>query len=342
MDGRKLARITTGALMKLVVTHLGPLSTYVSREFYYIIIDLMRTYGWKQFDTGQLWTGPGTIKRTLLNKLGEVPETILFWQGCNFLEAHKDDIAGLECNKYIFADDLQWWNDRMRSTKLTSFALFDTILSTYTYVWNKFYPELSGRKLVWIPHSASPDFMLPYNPHPANSIFLSGHITPSHPLRAKMKLLHEQGWYAIAYHPHPGYQRAYNYDKDKSVGRSYAEMINGHRAGFTDCHNYKYMVAKYFEIPATGALLLADDAVKRPLEELGFRENQHYLPVSLENLEEQIQFVLDEKNHQQVDDIRRRGQELVWRRHKTGDRAKQIDEVCRTESLFKQATSKNT
>lgn len=164
--------------MKLVVTHLGALSRYISREFYYIITDLITTYGWKQIDTYQLWTGPGTIKRTLVDQFGEVPEIILFWEGYDLLEAHRDDIYALDCNKYIFADDLHWWTDQMRPNRLVCFALFDTILSTYAYAWDNFYPEFCGiKKLVWIPHSASPDFLLPYNPQAENSIFMSGTIS---------------------------------------------------------------------------------------------------------------------------------------------------------------------
>lgn len=143
-----------------------------------------------------------------------------------------------------------------------------------------------------------------------------------------MKLLHEQGSYAIAFQEHPGYQRYYDYDRDEEVGRGYAGTINKYRAGFTDGHSQRYVVAKYFEIPATGALLFADDTVGRQLNELGFTENKHYLPVSPENLEERIQFVLDEMNHKELDEIRRRGQELVWERHKTSDRARQINQAC--------------
>jgi len=315
--------------MKLVVTHLGALSRYVTREFYYIIVELMRSYGWKQIDTYQLWQGPGTIKRTLLKEFGELPETILFWEGYDLLEAHTDDIYRLECKKYIFADDLHWWNDRMRPNRLICFALFDTILSTYAYVWDSLYPEFCGaKKLVWIPHSASPDFMLPYNPRPENSILMSGTISPSSPLRPTMKLLHDQGSYAITYLAHPGYQRLYDYDRDPEVGRRYAEIINRHRAAFTDGHRYKYVVAKYFEIPATGALLFADGSVSPQLRSLGFIENQHYVPVSKENLEDRIQYVLDERNHDELDEVRKRGQELVRQRHKTSDRAREINQVC--------------
>jgi hypothetical protein len=111
------------------------------------------------------------------------------------------------------------------------------------------------------------------------------------------------------------------------VGPGYARKINQHRIAFTDCLTFKYVVAKYLEIPATGALLLADDAVSEPLKELGFIENTHYIPVSKENLEDRVQYVLDERNRGEVDRIRRSGQELVWKKHKTIDRARQINEA---------------
>ena len=143
-----------------------------------------------------------------------------------------------------------------------------------------------------------------------------------------MKVLQEHSSYSIAYHCHPGYYCGYDYEKNEDIGRGYAQKINRHRAGFTDSLIYKYVVAKYFEIPATGALLFADDAVSGPLRELGFMENRHYLSVSKENLEERIQYVLDGRNHEELDEIRRRGQKLVWERHKTSDRARQINEEC--------------
>jgi hypothetical protein len=90
------------------------------------------------------------------------------------------------------------------------------------------------------------------------------------------------------------------------------------------------VIAKYFEIPATGALLLADDAVAGPLKELGLIEYRHYLPVSCNDLEEKVHYVLDEKNHEELDEVRKLGQELIWERHKTSDRARMIDEICRT------------
>jgi hypothetical protein len=315
--------------MKLIISELEALKGYVSREFYYVMTELMASYNWKQIDTYELWRAPGNLKSKLLNNFGEVPEVILFWEGYEFVWAHARQIGRLDCKKFILADDLHCKTEKMRKKTLVSFGLCDTVLSTYGYVWYRFYPEFkSVKKVVWVPHSASPDFLLPYNHHPENAIFLSGAISRHYPLRRQLESLYEKGSYAIACHVHPGYHCQYDYKEDEDIGLGYARKINRYRAGFTDSLLYEYMVAKYFEIPATGALLFADDAVAGPLQRLGFKKNEHYLPVSKDNLEARIQYVLGESNHDELDEIRRRGQALVWEKHKTSDRARQIDEVC--------------
>jgi hypothetical protein len=316
--------------MKLIVSPLRALRGYVSREFFYVMKELIGRYGWRQLETSSLRDGRRTMRELILEEYGELPEVILFWEGYDVLALHALNVRQLDCKRYILADDLHWSGELMRRKKLVSFAFCHAVLSTYGYAWEKFYPGLAGfKRVVWVPHSASPDFMIPYNPDPSNSILLSGAVSAHYPLRQQMKRLHERGAYGIAYHPHPGYHCRYDYEqKDGDVGRGYASRINRHRAAFTDSLSFNYVVAKYFEIPAAGALLLADDAVSGPLERLGFIKGRHYVPVSKENLEERVREVLDERNRSEVDEIRRRGQELVWARHKTSDRAMQINEVC--------------
>jgi hypothetical protein len=126
---------------------------------------------------------------------------------------------------------------------------------------------------------------------------------------------------------HPGYAENYNHESDLRVGPAYARSIHRFRAGFTDGGTFRYVVAKHFEIPATGALLVADEALAEPLKGLGFIKNVQYVPVSAQNLEETIQYVLDEANRREIDRIRRCGQQLVLSNHRTRDRARQIDEA---------------
>ncbi len=72
------------------------------------------------------------------------------------------------------------------------------------------------------------------------------------------------------------------------------------------------------------------------LGELGFIEGVQYIGVSDEDLKEKIEYVLDKTNHHELDEIRRNGQELVWREHKTSDRAKLIDEICTVRDRFRE------
>jgi len=296
---------------------------------YFIQHDLITNHGWAHIESNELWQGHGTISDKLRRKFGTIPDTILFWETYELLVKYARDIQRLNSRKVFFADDLHWWNRRMREMKVLTFAVSDLILSTYAYCWTRLYPELSYKQVTWIPHSASPDFILPLNPNPRNAIFLSGAINEVYPLRQKMRQLHVDSAYPIEYHRHPGYYCGYDYERNASVGRGYAERIQNCRVGFADSvFPYAYVVAKFFEIPATGALLLADDAVSPHLRQLGFEANRDYIPVSQKNLHQQIELVLDERNHKELDQIRSRAQTLVHESHKTSDRAQLINEAC--------------
>ena len=89
-----------------------------------------------------------------------------------------------------------------------------------------------------------------------------------------------------------------------------------------------YPVPPLNPLPATGALLLADDTVSEYLNKLGFVAGRHYVPVSQKNLEKQIEYVLSESNRNELDQIRRNGQTLVHEQHKTSDRARFINAIC--------------
>ena len=66
--------------MKLVVSRLEALRTYVTREFYYIMRDLISTHGWRHIESVKLFASPGTIHDNLVGEFGELPESIIFWE----------------------------------------------------------------------------------------------------------------------------------------------------------------------------------------------------------------------------------------------------------------------
>ncbi len=317
--------------MKLLVSWMHELGTYVSREFHYTMQDLVRLHGWRHIAPWMLSKHAASGRAGLVELLGEVPEVILFWETYDLFNSVQRALRECGCRLILFADDLHllWGHESKRDSKLQAFTECDKVLTSYAYVFDQLYPELSSLKTaVWIPHSASPDFVVPFNHRPENAILLSGFIGALYPLRMRMKELQQSGRYAIACHEHPGYGEGYDYENDSRVGVGYARTIHRFRAGFTDALTYRYIVAKYFEIPATGALLVADGSVSEPLRQLGFIEHVNYVPVSAQNLEEKIEYVLAERNSAEIDTIRMRGQQLVLSNHRTSDRAKLIDEAC--------------
>jgi hypothetical protein len=316
-------------MMRLIVAQLRCLDRYVSREFAIIIRELIDTYGWKHIECAELWDDPRPWRDLIRHKFDELPEVILFWEGYGLVNRYARQIHALDCKKIIVADDLHYRDESVRWSKLLAYLVCDVVVSTYAHRFEAFYPEVYNlKRVVWSPHSASPEFLLPFNERAENDVFLSGAINDYYPMRQMMCELVEAGRHRIVRQPHPGYHCGYDHQRDPAVGPGYARAINRYRTAFADGLIYRYTVAKFFEIPATGALLLADRAVCEPLGRLGFIESEHYLSAAAEDLADRVREVLDESNYARLDAIRRRGQALVWDRHKTSDRARLINEVC--------------
>lgn len=320
--------------MKLLVSEMRALSRYISREFHYTMTELVQVHGWKQMETCELWNEPGSLRERLLRKFGELPSVILFWEGYGFFRTVITGLRELGCRTCIFADDLHWNSELDRSTKLMTYVTCDVILPAYEPVFDQFYPGLRPtKKIVWVPHAASPDFFLPVNENPRKAVLVSGRIHAGYPLRQKMQQLYESGKYTIDIIEHPGsYSCTYDYDCDPTVGNGYARSLQSRLSGFTCSAKYHYTVAKFFEIPATGSLLLADASVRDALCRLGFVGYEHYVPADGDRLEAAIDFVLDPANRAVVDRIRRAGQELVRARHTTIHRARLINEACSAQA----------
>lgn len=317
--------------MKVVVSWMRELGGYVSREFYFIMRELIETHGWCHVHPHVLSAEPDFGFRTLLRIAGGVPDAVLFWEAFDQSIALRPALREAGVHTCVFADDLHEvaGPEPKRARKLQAFIACDTVLCPYAYRFDDFYPELrGGRRVEWVPHSASPDFDVPLEEHPRNKILLSGAGGPAYPLRGRLKDLQEANHPAIDHCDHPGYHCDYDYERDPQVGVAYAHRLRQYKAAFTDASIFGYVVAKYFEIPATGALLFADGSVAGPLAELGFVDGEHYLSATLANVDERIEYVVDPGHGDEVDAIRRRGRQLVLARHRTSDRARRIDEVC--------------
>jgi hypothetical protein len=315
-------------MLKLIVAPKMALRGYISREFFFIIESLERRFGWRQIEAWELANDSRSLRTILLDRLGSIPEVILFWEQYELFTSRARELWRLGIQTGIWADDIHSFSDAARLSRAVPFVLADKVLAAYANRFEEFYPFVrKGADLIWVPHSASADFVVPLNETPEAAVFISGAMTSHYPMRRQLKALHEESCMPIVFFEHPGYHCEFDHESDERVGHGYARNIARHLAAFTDGLIYGYLVAKFFEIPATGALLLGEERMNGALASLGFRDGVHYLSVGPENLKARIEEALDRRNRKVIDEIRRRGQKLVLERHLVKHRAKQIDDV---------------
>ena len=105
----------------------------------------------------------------------------------------------------------------------------------------------------------------------------------------------------------------------------YYKKLNEYICCFTDALRFGYIVLKNFEIAATGSLLLTDKMVEKEMNELGFIDRKTCIFSEKETFLEKVDWILDQRNREEVDAIRHAGMKLVRERHMTRHRAAQVN-----------------
>jgi hypothetical protein len=284
---------------------------YVSDEFYETFhVFLHKQLNWKIY------------------KHGMKVDVLLFVEAysaicSNFHSLKKNDLVG---TIVLFVDDLHWVNKKMRQQKLKAFQLPDVvIMSTYADQAAQLYPEIDTSKWIWMPHSASRRFIQPSINTTATlqSILLTG-ATPSmwYPHRAKAaKLSGKSG--LISQILHPGYQKSTEKEQKNFV----THMVH-FGMGLTDGSSLHYALAKIFEIPATGQLLLLNDDMEAHMRNLCFVPGVHYIGYNEKNMKSIIKGVLSGNFGQKIMQIRTNGQKLIQKIHTTNARAIQLTNIA--------------
>jgi hypothetical protein len=308
---------------KLAVAPFAALGRYVSREFWTTFC-LLGQLGWNLLETFHLPPHGDALEDLLRDRAGGWPDVVLFWEWYPVVVRHAEAFARRGTRVYVMADDLHHRREAMDE----ALSVADGVLASYAPRIGAYFPALDPARVSWVPHSAGPDFLLPIEKAPRPVVFVSGAMGDAYPLRLAMRELADRRPELARLHPHPGYHCTFDYSSDQRVGPGYAMAMRECLAAFTDALTHHYLVAKHFEIPATGALLMADRAVAAQLAMLGFVDGEHYVSVTAEDLEPAVERVLDARNAEEVDAIRRRGHALVHERHTTLHRARQIDAVC--------------
>src|SRR5689334_14042900 len=124
--------------MKLLVSWMHELSAYVSREFYYVMQELIQVYGWRHAEPPFLGGCTSTVKEYLLNAFGDIPDVVLFWETYDLVNFIVPALHDLGCRTALFADDMHmlWGQESKRGSRLLAFSQCDMLLASYGYVFD--------------------------------------------------------------------------------------------------------------------------------------------------------------------------------------------------------------
>jgi hypothetical protein len=311
-------------VIKLAIGPFTALARYVSREFWTTFSILSGKPGWHLLECNDVPRNGNDLAGILEHQAGGWPDVVLFWESYPQAARYAEAFTEQGTRVYVMTDDLHHPRNGMEQALHAA----DGILSTYAPRLGAYFPGINASRVSWVPHAAGPDFLLPLEERPEPVVFVSGAMSEAYPLRLAMRDLAARRPELARLHPHPGYDREYDYTRDERVGSGYAAAMRGCLAAFTDALTHHYLVAKHFEIPATGALLLADRTVSPQLAQLGLLDGHHYLSTTAETLEPTVEHILDPRNAEEIHTIRRSGHAVVHARHTTAHRAQQIDAVC--------------
>lgn len=179
--------------------------------------------------------------------------------------------------------------------------------------------------MIWHPHHINNSFKVKFNNNPSKIMAIPGRINNEvYPFRYYASQLTEYPIDKISQ------MKEFIEKPNAHYGKNFIKILNNYLACITCCalKNRPYIVAKFFEIPASGALLLAyDEHVKEQMLQLGFKDGINYISVNYHNIKEKIAFVFDPANREKIDTIRKNGYKLIYTRHTSMNRAKHIDKV---------------
>ena len=233
-------------------------------------------------------------------------------------------------------DDLHHQGSIKRQ-RVNALKKIDVILSTYAYCFNKYFKP-GKYQLYFFPHTSR--YKSSYNSEPIEKVLISGRVNKEiYPKRFKAHNLSLNYEFVEYLDVNFKYRmNKNNVDEKLNFGKNFIKKLNEYLICFTcdASQDRPYILAKHFEILASGALLLSanDGNTKKYFESLGFRDMEHYISCNEENLVDKINFCLDPKNRNIIDRIRYNGYYLFNKNHTYEQRIFQFSSILNNSDKF--------
>lgn len=245
---------------------------------------------------------------------------------------HMEGLITLNKNvKFIlYMHDVHWAKIKRNegTTKLLTRA--DLIMVPYYTYFKKVWPQFVD-KTIFFPHffaSQNRYCNLKYNDNPKMKCLLTGNIKQDrYPIRWVVQRTAEKNSEVkslIDILRHPRHSKTqYWTRKEGGQKQQYAKTVHEYFCSVADASKWHLLLTKYFEIPATGALLLADEP--QDGRRTGLIPGEHYIEVTKDNVLDQIKDCL--KNPGNYEKIRKRGMEFVRANHGINNRLGQFKRI---------------
>jgi len=230
----------------------------------------------------------------------------------------------------LYMHDVHWAKIKRDegTTKLLKRA--DLVMVPYYSYFKKVWPQFLD-KTVFFPHFFAPHDRycnLEYNTNPKMKCLLTGNIkSDRYPIRWVVNRRAKnddgmRGMIDILRHPRHS-ETQYWTRKNGGVKEVYARTLNEYYCSVADSSMWHLLLTKYFEIPAAGVLLLADEPEDG--RETGLVPGKHYVLVTKENVINRIKdcLVYPEK----YETIRTEGMRFARANHSANNRLEQFGKI---------------
>jgi hypothetical protein len=303
-------------------------------------INKLKKEGWHVIDTDKDIKSSNIQKdiydATGIDKIPDVIAVFLLELDKNAFGKNKwSKLKTLDCLKVLIVEDIHDKTDTNALKFMEKFA--DAIFCRYPYNTKEVIPK-SNLKCFNLYHAYTEQFYNNINfSKKKNKVLLSGaNDSDFYKLRHSAKeLIDNDKTDLIEERKHPGYTIK---DAKKEV-TNYAKNINQYKLAISDQltipkskNNYPYILAKHFEIPASGTALITNKNIAPYLKPLGFKEDYNYITATPKNLLSKIEHWLKPKNQKKLKQITERGQELVMKNHQNKHRVESFNNTV--QKLF--------
>jgi len=213
-----------------------------------------------------------------------------------------------------YFEDLQCWDSKeCIQNKLKMFNRYDVLMGSYNEKIQMWYPQFIDKYIFY------PDYFTPFerfsslvlSSKPIMQCLLSGSVNKHYPFRE----------YILKKVP----SELLKYKKKSIPFANYPKFLNSYFCAIATGSSVSIPVAKYFEIPAAGTLLLAEKV--KDLELMGMKPGIHYVEINRKNVLSKIKEVLN--NPEKYTEMRNRATQLVREKHSEINRIEQFGDILK-------------